>query len=111
MGPVVEQGHVLGRGLVQALADHAVGGADDFPPASDPRRAYGLLMASPMAPKLRLSLSGMESPVCRHSGCGELVDRAGGRYCEQHGTELAAVLGMLDEMRHVPGQTLCSRGQ
>jgi len=35
----------------------------------------------------------------------EPVAGAGGRYCEQHGIEFAAVLTMLDEMRHVPGET------
>jgi len=46
------------------------------------------------------------APTCRHIDCEEPVAgvEAGGRYCEQHALELFAVLSMLDEMRHVPGQ-------
>ncbi len=44
-------------------------------------------------------------PTCRHPDCAEPLAEAVGRYCEQHCVELGAVLAMLDEMRHVPGQT------
>jgi hypothetical protein len=45
------------------------------------------------------------APTCAHTGCEEPIYEAGGRYCEEHGLELAVVLAMLDEMRHVPVQT------
>jgi hypothetical protein len=47
------------------------------------------------------------TPTCAHTDCGEPVAgiEADGRYCERHATELAVVLAMLDEMRHVPGET------
>ena len=45
------------------------------------------------------------APICAHRDCGQPLADAGGRYCEQHGMELAVVLAMLDEIRHVPGKT------
>ncbi|MGA7861488.1 MAG: hypothetical protein WCB19_06485 [Thermoplasmata archaeon] len=44
------------------------------------------------------------APTCAQTDCPEPVVAAAGR-CDQHAVELAAVLAMLDEMRHVPGQT------
>lgn len=41
----------------------------------------------------------------RSHGCGEPVAGAGGRYCEQHATELAVVLAMLDEMHYSPSES------
>lgn len=45
------------------------------------------------------------APTCRHTGCEGLVAGVGGggRYCEEHALELAVVLSMLDEVRHIPG--------
>ena len=40
--------------------------------------------------------------VRAHTGCVEPAHEAGGRYCGEHGLELAVVLAMLDEMWHVP---------
>jgi hypothetical protein len=44
----------------------------------------------------------MDPTPCRHRDCGEPLAEAGGRYCEQDGVELAAVLAMLDEMHYSP---------
>jgi len=45
------------------------------------------------------------APTFAHTECGEPVAGAAGRYCHEHSLELAAVLSMLDEMRHVPDRT------
>jgi len=44
------------------------------------------------------------APTCAHTDCKGPIPRAGGRYCEQHGIELALVLATLDDMRHVPDE-------
>jgi hypothetical protein len=43
--------------------------------------------------------------ACRHTDCEEPAAGDSGRYCELHDVELAVVLSMLDEMRHVPDET------
>lgn len=43
--------------------------------------------------------------ACAHPDCEASIAITGGRYCEEHSVEFAAVLGMLDEMRHIPGET------